>query len=173
MQVNLLQKDRAVRDVLIDHRGCGHLGDIPLELDNLAAQNPLVIGMVGRKRHDTFHRHLKTGAVDEVDGKIGVGHERALGKMRVRVDQTGHDELVAKVAHLGIGADKRCQVGIVTAGNNFIAPHGNAALKRLEPIAGKDGVALDNYISLVHVSLLRHLWLQRGRTARVGTRLGA
>ena len=159
MQVNLLQKYRAVGDVLIDHRGRGHLGDIPLELDNLAAQNPLVIGMVGRKRHDTFHRHLKTGAVDEVDGKIGVGHKRALGKMRVRVDQAGHDELVAKVAHLGIGTDKRCQVSIVTAGNDFIAPHGNAALKRLEPIAGKDGVALDNYISLVHVSLLRHLWL--------------
>ncbi len=80
MQVNLLQKNRAVRDVLIDHRGCGHLGDIPLELDNLAAQDPLVIGMVGRKRHDTFHRHLKTGAVDEVDGKIGVGHKRARAK---------------------------------------------------------------------------------------------
>lgn len=49
MQVNLLQKYRAVGDVLIDHRGRGHLGDIPLELDNLAAQNPLVIGMVGRQ----------------------------------------------------------------------------------------------------------------------------
>ena len=64
-------------------------------------------------------------------------------------------------------------MSIVTAGNNLITAHGNAALKRLEPIAGKDGVALDNYISLVHVSLLRYLWLQRGRTARVGTRLGA
>ena len=173
VHINLLQKDRAVGDVLIDHRGRGHLGDIPLELDDLTANDPLVVRMRIGKRHDTFHRHLKTGAVDEVDGKIGVGHKRALGKMRVRVDQAGHDELVAKVAHLGIGTDKRCQVSIVTAGNDSFAPHGNAALKRLEPIAGKDGVALDNYISLVHVSLLRHLWLQRGRTARVGTRLGA
>lgn len=126
-----------------------------------------------RKRHDTLHRHLKTGAIDKVDGKIGVGHKRTLSKMRVRVNQARHNELIAKVAHLSIGADKRRQVGIVTAGNDLIATHGNAALKRFEPIAGKNGVALDNYISLVHVSLLRHLWLQRGRTARVGTRLGA
>ena len=108
-----------------------------------------------RKRYNTLHRHLKTGAIDKVDGKIGVGHKRTLSKMRVRVNQARHNELVAKVAHLSIGADKRRQVGIVTAGNDLIATHGNAALKRFDPIAGKNGIALDYYISLLHVSLLR------------------
>ena len=144
MQVNLLQEDRAIGDVFIDHRSRGHLGDIPLELNDLAAQNPLIIGMGVRKRYNTLHRHLKTGAIDKVDGKIGVGHKRTLSKMRVRVNQARHNKLIAKVAHLSIGPDKSVEVLIFAARNNSVTRDSNAALERCQPVTSEHSIAFDD-----------------------------
>ena len=83
MHVNLLQKDRTVRNVLIDHCRRRHLGHVPLELDNLIAHDPLVVRVVFGKRLHAFHTLLKACAIDEIDGEIGIGHKGALGIVSV------------------------------------------------------------------------------------------
>ena len=83
MHVDLLQKYRTVRDVFVNHRGRGHLRHIPLELNDLAAHNPLVARMAFGKCLNTLHTLLEACAIDEIDGEIGIGHKGALGKMRM------------------------------------------------------------------------------------------
>ena len=166
MQVDLLQEHRAIGDVGVDLGGRGHLGALPLELDDLHAQQPLVVGMrVGELLH-ALHHLLKAAAVDEVHRKIGIGHERALGKVRVRIDEAGSDELVAEVAHLGIGSDKGRQMQIVAARDDLAVAHRHASRKRERARAGKDSAGLDDEFRLFHMSLLA----LKTNTDRRGTR---
>jgi len=106
VHINLLEKDRAVGDIPVNHLCRRHLGNLPLKLDNLDAENPSVVRVNIRKRHDAFHALLEAGAVDKVDTEIRICRHRALRKVRMGVDETRHDELVSIVSDIGRGADE-------------------------------------------------------------------
>ena len=144
MHVNLLQKYRTVGDVFVNHRGRGHLGHIPLELNDLAAHNPLVARVAFGKCLNTLHALLEARAIDKIDGEIGIGHKGALCKMRMRIDDARHDELIAIVAHLGIGPDKSVKVLILAARNNPVTRDGNATLERGQSVTSEHSITFDD-----------------------------
>ena len=155
MEVHLLQEDGTVGDVLVDHLGRGHLGDCPLELDDLDAQDPLVVGVGVGEGHHALHALLKAGAVDQVDAEVGVGGHGTLGEMGVRVDEAGHHEGVAEVADLGVLADVGRKILVGTDGDDGVTADGDAAGKGAVGVAGEHVLALDDVRGFLHAGLLR------------------
>ena len=129
-----------------------------MELDNLAAYYPLVVGMAVGKGANTLHCLLEACAVDKVDREIGVGHEGALREVRVRVDEARHDELVAKIANFGIGANESIEILVLAARDDFVSLNGHTAFEGREAGSGEDGIASNDYLCFVHKCLLRRFW---------------
>ena len=127
-------------------------------MDDLAAYDPLVVGVAVGKCANALHRLLKARAVDEVDGKVGVGHEGALREVRVRVDEARHDELVVIIANFGIGANDGIEILVFATRDDCISPDGHAALEGRKARSGEDGVASNDYLCFVHKCLLRRFW---------------
>lgn len=64
--------------------------------------------------------------------------------MSVRIDDARHDELIAIVAHLGIGPDKSVEVLIFAARNNSVTRDSNAALERCQPVTSEHSITFDD-----------------------------
>ena len=114
------------------------------------AVDPRVVGVLGGKLRHGIDAGLLARQEHQIAAEVLVFLDGAERKVHVRIVESGHDQLVARIDHLGIGTDKRLHLVGCAHGDDLVAANRDASRMGLKLLGRKQRRRLNDDVGRNH-----------------------